>query len=143
MNVTDKFQQYMNNRALSRVEIGEGRSLSLGFGDNNNRTFFKSYLRDYKEIELGTYGQNWRVRTNSLHLTGDDLSVSEDYFYALIGELASVQLLNDSVALIFPSGQIDFLYNDDDDDEDFHLFTPSRDCWEWKDRIWTLYRKHY
>jgi len=138
MNMTDRFQQYLKDRALSRVEIGEGRSLSLGFGEKNNGTFFMSHLRDYKEIELGTYGPNWRIKTTSLLINGDNLLVSEDNFCALMGEMASIHLSDDSITLTFPSGEIEFLCRNDGD-EDFHLFTPSRDCWEWKNRMWTLH----
>lgn len=138
MNMTDKFQQYLEDRALSRVEIGEGRSLSLGFGEKNKRTFFMSHLREYREIELGTYGPNWLIKTSSLPIPGDNLLVSEDNFCALVGETASIHLLDNSIKIIFPSGEIEFLHKNDGD-EDFHLFTPSRDCWEWKNRMWTMH----
>lgn len=138
MNVTDHIQQYLKDRPLSRVEIGECRSLSLGFGENNTGTFFMSHLRDYKEVELGTYSSNWRVKIDSLTLNGDNASLSEGSFRAFLGEFSSVSILEKSINLSFPRGQIEF-FSKNDGDEDFHLFTPSRDCWEWKNNLWKLH----
>lgn len=117
----------------SRREIGQGRSLFLGFGkiSTDKRP---TRLREYRDWELGTYYGSWRIIRDHKVLIG-----SQDAFDSIVEwnqALAGVTL-GDFVQLVQRNefdvrvelscgACVEFLAAHSEDDETFHIRCPGR-----------------
>jgi hypothetical protein len=116
----------------SRKEVGEHRSLSLGFGPEARPANARA-RRAYRVWELGTYSCDWRIVAGSVVLCGSRDSAAE-LNHALdnieLGRLTSIRKLNDfDLRIEFHNGiSVDFLATFSDDDECFHIFCPGNVC---------------
>jgi hypothetical protein len=114
-----------------RHEVGEYRSLSLGFGlPIQRRTTFGT--RTYGEWEAGTYEAAWRVIAVDKVICGSaDAARGRDGANALLagidlGRLTSYRLGASEVLLRFDSGRaVEFLRVGSGEDEWFHVFCPN------------------
>jgi len=119
-----------------RVKVGNGRSLSIGFGDklyHGNTRLSDEY---YGEWEIGSFQNNWRiVTTESIKHGGNDLVDNEQSFIKEIeslelGKITALFNLTDlDIRVEFGSKIIiDFMALSSDDDESFHIFAPNKVC---------------
>jgi hypothetical protein len=117
-----------------RTDVGEHKSLSLGFGDRVFHEHDKLRTRFYGEWEIGTYFSAWRVvKGNSILLGRGDLGTSEDLATRLsqipLGAISAlvqpspldlrIELNNDVVVEIYANMS-------DPDDDFFHIFLPGK-----------------
>lgn len=128
-----------------RKEIGEHRSLSLGFGcEVHRKTSFGE--RVYGEWEAGTYSASWRVLRGGEVVcgSGDEIEgrVSVNHVLAAIefGELLSIAVPPGVVRLRFETGVVvEFFRVRSDSSEWFHVFCPANVFVELRGRgSWTV-----
>lgn len=127
----------LGNRCCRR-QVGNNRSLSLGFGKKIYHDEPQTRLRDefYGEWEIGTYYRSWRVIKDNKIICGSNDSVdSIEELDAALNQIdfgiveSLVQTSSFDVRVNLDNGiSVDFLSTIKDDDEIFHLFCPDNLC---------------
>jgi len=123
-----------------RVAIGNGNSLSIGFGEkifHNNPKLKDKY---YGEWEIGTYYGSWRIiKNNRIILGSNDFKDDIELVNRRVNDIifGSIKDINNyspfDVRVIFNDGMIiDFISTFIDDDEIFHIFCPGGKYIEFK-----------
>jgi hypothetical protein len=121
---------HMVGQPCWRREVGEHRSLSLGFGKViHRRTAFGA--RTYGEWEAGTYDSAWRILEAGDVICGSaDAALSRSDTNSLLatielGPLVSTRLGTSAVRLNFASRRaVEFLRTGSGSGEWFHVFCP-------------------
>jgi len=133
----EKHVQEMLDRLVGKLcwrkQVGNDRSLSLGFGERVNH---KATLTDrmYGEWEVGTYRCAWRIAKNGKVLCASQDAVDNigELNNALsrieLGRFVALRHLTAlDVQLECDNGiTVDFLTTISDDDECFHIFCPGK-----------------
>ena len=129
----ERLVEQIVGKPCSRKEVGQMRSLSLGFG-SEVRSAIKLNEKVYREWEIGTYRSAWRVVRGGIVLCGsqDVVDAIDELNLALegieLGRFVSLgQSSNLDVRTEFDSGvTVDFLATTSDEDECFHIFCPGK-----------------
>ena len=118
----------------TRTDVGRMKSLSLGFGDEDQRKR-ERHDKNYRLWEFGTYNCAWRIIRDGRVLCGsqDPADVAElDLIVGSIelGRFASILQMNElDIRVSFDNGvAIDFITTFSDDDECLHIFVPEHRC---------------
>lgn len=120
----------LKGEPCTRREVGERKSLSLGFG-NLEEVTGRPRKRAYRKWELGTYDSTWRLVQNGAVLCGsDDSETSNELDLILenveLGGFASLRQSNDlDIRIELDNGvAVDILPAFREDDDCFHIFCP-------------------
>ena len=132
--------QPLLGKATCRQRVGQGRTLSLGFGEKIFHGNPKLADPFYGEWEIGTYNAAWRfIRAGKIVIGSQDVFDSvADFNMALqklpMGSVAKIdQLTNTELRLSLSDGaSVEFICASSDKDEMFHIFAPEKQCIEYR-----------
>ena len=123
-----------------RKEVGEYKSLSLGFGPEEVPNKVPA-ARIYRTWELRTYRSSWRIVRGGFVICGHrDLGDNAEFNITLgsidLGKFASLRQLNDlDIRIELDNGvKVDFLSTFSDDDELISIFCPGNSIIEYSVR---------
>lgn len=126
--IEDIFDQF-KGLPCTRQEVGQMRSLSLGFGPEELPSPRRN--RPYRVWEVGTYDSFWRVSIHSQTVLSKSDAPSQSELDPRLAkiEFGNLVLIRESsatdVRLEMDNGvAIDFLGDPNEDDEFFHVFGP-------------------
>jgi hypothetical protein len=123
-----------------RQRVGQGGSLSLGFGDKIPHSKRKTVDPFYGEWEIGTYSSAWRIIQHGQILCGsldaeDSIEKLDGFLQTIkLGAVVAVEAISEfDIRIILNGGvHIDFMRASNDDDEMFHIFGPKSIYVEYK-----------
>ena len=120
----------MVGQPCTRREVGQWKSLSLGFGEEAERTGIPR-SRAYRAWEFGTYRGAWRIIQNGTVLCGsrdteDIQEMNQVLANISLGRFSSLRQLSElDLRVELDNGVVvDFLTVNSDDDESFHVSCP-------------------
>lgn len=124
--------QLLFGKPVCRQRVGDGRSLSIGFGDKVFHSNPKKSDIFYGEWEVGTYSAAWRIVSAGRVIIGSqDVFDSVDDFDRALQTVrlshfeAIVQSTSMDIRLDLGLGlSVEFLCVSSSDDEMFHMFAP-------------------
>lgn len=127
-----EFIQPLLGKAVCRQQVGDGRSLSIGFGQKVFHSNPKKKDIYYGEWEIGTYTAAWRIiREDQIVIGSQDLfETLTDFDQALHRVmLPPIQVIEQSsnfdIRVVLSGGlSLEFLCASASDDEMFHIFAP-------------------
>lgn len=133
-NIEEKLKRIFNDmygKKCCRVNVGEYKSLSVGFGDkiyHNNPRLNDDY---YGEWEIGTYSSSWRIISNKKIVCAsndsDENGLNKIIKKIEIGSFIDLKVINEMDIRVVCDNNliIDFLVTVNDDDDLFHIFCPN------------------
>ena len=133
--ITDEIRKLfaqMVGLPCTRKQVGEWKSLTLGFGEEDLSRRYKSQV--YQEWELGTYDAFWEISNSAgaILSKGDaksDVELDPRLELVEIGAFAKIYQVSDVAVRVETDNGVSITFTskadpDDDEEEFFHLFAP-------------------
>ena len=126
----------------TRKEVGEWKSLTLGFGEADSKN---TKPRPYREWELGTYEAFWEIShsAGTILSKGDaksDIELDPLLDLVEIGAILNIYQVSDVAVRVETDNGVSITFTGEADAEDhfFHLFAPGEICVEFSSAGWRL-----